>query len=491
MLHLRQKLAIQFLSSNFATVTNFIVSIVLARLLSPSEIGIFSITAVVVNFSHVFRDFGVAAFIKRQKHLTPDMLRAALGVLMTSSWIIAATLFVASDFLAAYFRQPGVGDTMKVLAIGFFFIPFGAVSNAVLGRELQAGKAAIATGVSTVVYATSCITLAYLGFSYMSLAWGNLLNIIASVTTYNLLRPKGLPWLPSLRGWRSVAHFGLGAMLSSALKAIDNAIPDLFLGKLSTAHNVGLFSRANSTVNILNHVTGPTLNYVSLPYMAAVHHSGADLGAEVTRAIAYLTAIAWPILAVTAALAPEVIETLYGSAWLECAPVIPLLCLACAVQITFSFLQPALTGIGRPYWTALPLVLVVAAKIALGLALFDGSLVSFAYAVVIAEVASIPAYLYLAHKHIQTRPGQLMLPLVSSLTLTLAVSLAVAGIKALLFDSVAAPFERLVVAGAIVLPVWTVTLLLIRHPLRRELLLMLSTVSATLQVRKRSDSGSR
>ena len=69
------------------------------------------------------------------------------------------TLFMASDFFAAYFAQPGVGDTMEVLAIGFFFIPFGGVPNAVLGLELQAEKSASATLVSTAVYGTSWLVL--------------------------------------------------------------------------------------------------------------------------------------------------------------------------------------------------------------------------------------------------------------------------------------------------------------------------------------------
>ena len=81
----RQKVALQFIVSNLALVANFVLTIVLARLLSPHDIGIFSMSAVLMAVAHVFRDFGVTAFIKREKELTSESLRNALGVLLVTS----------------------------------------------------------------------------------------------------------------------------------------------------------------------------------------------------------------------------------------------------------------------------------------------------------------------------------------------------------------------------------------------------------------------
>ena len=114
--------------------------------------------------------------------------------------------------------------------------------------------------------------------------------------------------------------------LTSSLKAIDLALPDILLCKMSGARQVGLFSRANSTVNILNHVAGPTINYVALPYLAKVHHGGHDMAAELKRVIAYITGIFWPALAVIAVLAEPIVVLLYGDAWRESARVMVWLC---------------------------------------------------------------------------------------------------------------------------------------------------------------------
>lgn len=468
MTSIRKKAAIQFFASNGATVVNFFLAVVMARLLSPEEIGIFSITAVIVSISHVFRDFGVASYLKREKTLTPEILSAATGVLLASSWTIATLLYFSSGYVADYFSQPGIYDVMRVLAVGFFFIPFGSIPQALLQRQLATEKTAIVTAISTIVYAVSCIVLASLGFSYMTMAWANLINIIVTGLTLMALRPKDLLWFPSMRGWGRVAHFGMGSMLTSTLTAVDNAIPDTLLGKLSGAHNVGLFSRANSTVNIFNHVSGPTIGYMALPYLAKSHHDGRDLATEVALAIAYLTGLIWSALAVTAVMAPDIILFLYGEAWRDCAEVVPILCIACGVQATFAFMVPALTGIGRPYWSALPLVFSVTAKVSIALVMFDGTLVSFAWAVAIGEFFAIPGHLFLARRYIALHSKAFFQAISRSLVIALLIFLSVALVKYFM-GGIESSFYRLLIVLLVMTPLWISAIFIFKHPLQKEL----------------------
>lgn len=477
---LRKTIAIQFFVSNGATVINFVLIIILARILTPVEIGIFSMTSVVVNFSHVFRDFGVSAYIRRAKILTPEIIRSATGVLVTSSWVIATLLFFASGYVADFFKQPGVGQVMRVLAIGFYFIPLGAIPQAVLARELNAEKSALVALISVPVYVSTSLILAYNGFSYMSMAWANLANIIATGLAFTALRPKGMPWLPSLRGWRDVAHFGMGAMLSSTIRALDNAVPDIVLGKISGPRNVGLFSRSNSVVNIFNTIAGPTINYMALPYLAQTHHEGRDLAAEVARAIALLTGLIWSALAIIASLAPDIIALLYGPAWAECAPIVPMLCIACAIQATFAFMQPALTGIGRPYWSAIPMASSLIVKVILVLLIFKGDLISFSWIVVVAEIFSIPGYLYLARRHINLSSFLIF----KSTRCSFSVAMVMVFCAALLvrvLDGFQTPFVRLLLVMLCLAPVWVGAVFLFRHPLSNELKAVYRTLLASAQ----------
>lgn len=465
---IRSKIAVQFFVSNGATIASFLLSVYIARLLDPSEIGVFSMAAVLVAFAHVFRDFGVVSFIRSQKTLTNESLRASMGVMFCASWSFALVVFLAAPFAARFYQHPGVADVMRVLAIGFLFIPIGSIPQAVLAREMNVRIPAIVTAVSVTIYATSMIVLAKLGFSYMSFAWANLVNIIATGSMYWLMQPKELPRLPSLRGWREVVQFGGGTMLTNSFRSADAALPDLVIGRLSTAHFVGLFSRANSTVNMLNYIAGPSISFAALPYLARVHHSGEDVSFEVKRIVAYLTGVMWPALALLACVPRELILLLYGPNWLECAPLIPALCIVAASQMSFSVLHPAFTAMGRPYLAASPILVGMLAKGTLAVALFDGTLKSFALAFVYGELLAVPAYLLLARKALGISPLQWL----AATWRSVVVAGCLMGGLVLLWPVLAQfthPAARLLLVGLYGLLAWPTMLVLLRHPLVEEL----------------------
>ena len=209
---LRRSLLITFLSSSGAAFLQFLVSVLLARMLSPSEIGIFSITVVFVNIAHIFRDFGVASYVQREAELTTEKLRSAIGVMFTSAWTISLFLLLISQSVGEWFGEPGIVPVMRVLAIGFLIIPFGSLTNSLLVREFAAEKQAIITIVGTVTFCVSCLVFAALGFGTMSLAWANLCNVVACALASIPFRPKGVPYLPPFVGWGKVSHFGAGTL---------------------------------------------------------------------------------------------------------------------------------------------------------------------------------------------------------------------------------------------------------------------------------------
>lgn len=414
---LRKKVGIQFIASNGALAANFVLSIVIARLLSPEEIGIFSMSAVLVAFSHVLRDFGVFSYIKRQPTLDPQTIRTATGILYVTSITMAALLYLSSWWWARFFRVDGVREVVQILSIGFLFIPFGAVPAAVLSRSMEVEKAAKVVLFATGVYVCASIGFALLGFSYTTMAWANLVNILAVGIGFHFVRPAGLPRRPSLIGWRKIVGFGSGTVLTSSLKALDNALPDVMLGRMGTPAQVGYYSRANSTVGIVNSVLTPTINALALPYLAKTYHSNARLDLEFCRGTSYLTCIIWPALGFMLVMKREVILLLYGNGWEGSVPAIAWLCGVVAIQTAFSLMPHALTGMGKPYATALPLGTALAFKFAFALALFDGSLQSFAEAVLIGEILAIPLYLTVLKVqlgiglrkwlHVQARPAGL------------------------------------------------------------------------------------
>jgi O-antigen/teichoic acid export membrane protein len=468
---------INFLSSSGVTVVYFFVSVLLARLLSPSEIGVFSMTVVFVNIAHIFRDFGVGTYLQREPELTPEKMRAATGVMFSTSWLAAAVLYAGSSWISMWFREPAMVPVMKVLAIGFVFIPFGSITHSLLTREYEAGKQAIVHVVGTATYAVTCLGLAALGFGTMSMAWANLANIICCAIAYVPLRPKNLPWMPSFRNWRNVIHFGVGNLLSSCLGSINSAMPDIIIGKLGSASLVGFFSRATSTVAIFGYLAGTTVTYGSLSYISQTHHRGEPVGPLLNKATALVTGVGWPALVLTYMLGKEIVLALYGEKWLPAVPAIDGLVVAGIISMAFNYTGIALTAIGRPYLSAVPVIATLLTRIALGFVLFNGHIQTFSWVICAATVASAPVMIIQHRIYLCHRFSTMLVALWPSALVSLSCMAAAWLFKMMLPPSLPAIATLLILAGPLA-SVWYLALRLTGHPLTAELHHMASGLKA-------------
>jgi O-antigen/teichoic acid export membrane protein len=467
MADLRRSIVINFFSTSGAKVLQFVVSIMLARILSPSEIGIYSMTIVFVNFAQVFRDFGVSYYLQREPDLTPDKVRSATGVVFTTSWLIGAILYGASGWLGMWFKEPGIVPVMRVLAIGFVFIPFGTVTGALLARNFAAEKQAIVHAAGTLSFCAATLILGKLGFGAMSMAYANLINILVCGIAYIPLRPKGMPYLPGFKHWRSVAHFGVGSLLTNCLAALNNSMPDILLGKLGTASHVGLFSRANSTVSIFSYVAGSTMNYGAVPYMAQTHHRGESLAPILARSTLLLTGVGWTALALTAVLGHDIVMALYGEKWLGCVPAIVPLVLAAILSLAFNYTPMAVTAIGKPYLSSIPVTITLLTRITFGALLFNGSLNGFAWALFLATLAATPVILIQQGRYFDFTAGAMVRALLPSAVVAVGTS-AVALLLAMLLPAALPAMVRLMIMALPLAVVWYVMLRVTRHALVGE-----------------------
>ena len=479
MANLRRSLIINFFSSSGAAGLQFVVSILLARMLSPSEIGVFSMTVVFVNIAHMFRDFGVTTYIQREAELTDQKMRSAIGVMFASSWTIAALLFAVSGWMGEWFREPQLTPVMRVLAIGFLVTPFGSLTNSLLIREFAADKQAYVIAVSTIAYCATCLILAALGFGTMSLAWANLVNICVCALAYIPLRPKGMPWLPSFRHWGEIVHFGIGSLATNITAAVNNSIPDLMLGKLGGARLVGLLSRANSTVSIFSYVAGSTITYGAVSYLSQAHHRGESLVPVLRRANALLTGIGWPAFALTALLGRDIVLTLYGAKWLDCVPAILPLTIAAALSMPFQYTPTAFMAIGRPYLGGVPVLVTLLGRIGFGWWMFDGTLVTFGWSICLATLVTAPVMLVQQGRYFGFHFGAFFAGLMPS-ALVSVLCLAACEALLLILPAGLPPAARVVILALPLMGVWYAGLRLTRHELVDEVHHLVSGLRARI-----------
>lgn len=461
-------------------VANFALSVILARMLTPTDIGIFSMSAILISFAHVFRDFGVFSYIVKEKEVTEQTIRTALGVLLVTSWTVGAILFFTSGLWSGFFNTPEVSDVVKVLAIGFFFIPFGSIPYALLTRNLEVKRTSKVMVVSVVTYFFTTIALAYTGHGHMTMAWANLVNIIVTGAAYHWYSTTPMPWLPSLKGWKKITHFGTGTIVTSTVAALDTALPDVMLGKMSTPAAVGYFSKAASAVSLPYTVLKSTIDYFALPYLSKLHHANEDMAAAIQQASSYISVVIIPAMVWMTVMDREIILFLFGPQWVASIDVIPWLCLTGAAGILFRLVTPALTSIGKPYAAAVPMLLVLLIKVGLAIVLFDGSLVSFGIAMAVGQIVGIPLYALVNKIYFGLGFGQWLRGNVPILLISL-----ITGVSSYLLKTWVHPnfpiFFSLLFNGLVFVGVWYGCVMVLKPPIEVELRRMQASALAVLR----------
>jgi len=321
--------------------------VVLARLLTPEDIGIFSVAAALIGLAHVLRDFGVGSYLIQETELTDVRIRTAF----TLTLCVAISLFLGVYFLtpviASFYEDDRLQDVLFLLAFNFLIIPFNSTTLAVLRRNMEFGVLFWINLCSAFTGAVSAIVLAMNGFSYMSLAWSSI-AATATICLGGLIYRRNEFWLrPTFSEWRRVASFGAKASFANVVTAIAMDINDLVIGKVMGFSSVAIISRAKGTMNIFHQDVMGAIRNVAYPTFAKANREKLDLEEIHTRAVTAITAIAWPFYGFLAIFPLEIIRVLFGNQWDAAVPLVPFFCLAGAIAATWNLVLPLLMAMGE------------------------------------------------------------------------------------------------------------------------------------------------
>jgi O-antigen/teichoic acid export membrane protein len=473
MSNLRRSIALSFAQRNSTLLIQFLSSLVIARLLSPHEIGIFAIGSVIVSFSHIVRDLGVSNYLIQERELTPDRIRAAQSIVLLTSWTIALALAVLAGPAAIFYSEPGVALTMRVLAISFVLLPIGAVTVALLNREMAFGRIYLINVTGAVVHNLTAIVLAWTGHGFISLAWAAVAG--ASVTAIGSLicrRPEQ-SWLPGFREWRRV--FAAGTKLSGASFFYEVGLggPELITGRALGFEAVAYFSRAFGAASMVLRALVDSLLPVAIPYFAKQARSDSDMKTPYIKGLAYMSVLSFPAFLSLAVLAEPLITLLYGQQWLASTRPMQILCMGLACLAVTNVAGSVLVGAGligtnlrmQAFFQPLKVVLVLVGA--------PFGLLGVATGVAVADISLSSYCIWRANRHVGATLEDIAPALLRALVVAVVTAL-MAWLALHALDSIHSVFVRLLTASLLGGLGWLIALFAVGHPLRDEFRRMLA-----------------
>lgn len=322
-------------------------TIILARMLSPAEIGVYSIAAVLTGLAQVFRDLGTGQLLVARRELSAQEQGALLAIALAMGWSLAILLAALATPLAAFFRQPVLGDVLCILALNFLLVPFSSQVTAMLRRELKAAPLLRISASYSCTQFLATIALAAHGLGPCALALGSVAATLAGFFMSLLNQPDSMVWRPTLKGVSQMIRPGGLAVIGTAIDEAGVVAPELVAGKMLGPEEVALLGKAQAVLSLFNQAVTSAVSPVVFPLFAKHAREGGDPLHAYLSAAACITALSWTFFMFAGLFAAPLVELLYGPQWQGSVPLIRIMCGAAALYSMFSMARYLLVATGR------------------------------------------------------------------------------------------------------------------------------------------------
>ncbi len=327
---------------------SWIVTLVLARLLSPEDYGLFGMAMAVIVCFELFQELGLGAAIIQRQNLSIPQINAVFWVVGGIGLLLFASSFVMSPLAAWYFEEPRLVDMIRVLGLVLLFNFLGMVPYSLLTKELDLKRRSLAEAFAVTMGVIVSITTAYNGLGFWALVYGQIVKAI--LKNLGLWFASG--WMPSVHvsfeGFNQLMGFGFRVFGASGVKSLSNSANIMIVGKFLGGQELGFFTMADALGNNpLHKLTTSVINQISFPVFSKLQNDEANLRQYFLKITQYLALIGLPLQVGMALVAHDMVVVLLSEKWV---PMVGLLQVFC-IGWTFSILQlpasPLLTSIGQ------------------------------------------------------------------------------------------------------------------------------------------------
>lgn len=372
----------------------FIITIILARILSPEDFGIIAMLGLFVGISGVFIDGGFSSALIQRQNVTRIDESTVFFFNLGMAAIAALILCISATWIANFFEHTVLEYLTYAMAFNLLLNAFGAIHATLLSKELNFKTIAKVSAVSSSLSGALAIYLAISGFGVWSMVWQGLAASIIWVMLLWFWHPWRPVWMFSFASLRRLFRFGGYEMAATLTDVISNNLYLVMIGKLFSLRDVGLYDRAQKTQRMPVMLMMGIVDRVAYSAFSAVASDKDKLVRGLRKAQATSMFINVPVLVAVIILAEPLVLTLFGPKWLSCAPILQVLALAGLLWPLHLLNLSVLKAQGRAdlfFW-----ITILKKTVAIGLTVFASfyGVMAIAWAQVF---ASLFAYIINAH----------------------------------------------------------------------------------------------
>lgn len=331
-------------------VSRLAVSVILARLLTPSEFGVVAVAMVVMVVAWQLTDLGTSAVIIQRERVDHVLVSSVFWFNLAVGAGLSAITLAGAGPLAAALGQPEAAPAIRLLAAVSILGAIGNMHHALLRRTMQFGRLATITIANALVNSVLGILLAFAGAGI----WALVVGTVSGVATSTVAAWWFEKWRPSARcslgRLREVARFSIHFFWSNALAIIFDQLDKVIISRMLGAAPLGTYAVAQRTVLSPVQAVSGAVSTVSFSAFARGQDDPGRLRSGASRAAGVVALVVLPSMVGLAVLADQAVAVVYGPQWEAAVPVVRILAPVAAVQALLCVTASVMLAMGRSDW---------------------------------------------------------------------------------------------------------------------------------------------
>lgn len=327
--------------------TQFVVSIILARLLAPDDFGLIAIVTIIISIANVFIQSGLGTALIQKKDADDQDFSSVFYASLSLAAIIYTGIFFTTPLIARFYNNDELIPIIRVLTLTLFIGVFSSIQYAYVARNMMFKKLFFRSMGSIIPSSIVGITLAFAGFEVWALVAQQLFSASLSVA----ILWYTIPWRPqlsfSIQRLGKLFSFGWKLLLSSILDTLYSQIQGIVIGKMFSPANLAFYDRGSHFPYLIVNNINNSIQSVMLPSLSAYQDDRPQVKKMMRRAIVTSSFLIIPMMAGLAAIAEPLVLVLLGEKWLSCVPFVRIFCFFYAFYPIHTSNLSAINALGR------------------------------------------------------------------------------------------------------------------------------------------------
>ena len=325
----------------------FIVQIVLARLLLPEDYGLIALVTIFIALANTFIQSGFNTALIQKKDADEVDFSSVLYLSLLAAGILYIVLYMSSSVIANFYQEPELTSVLRVLSITLFFGAFNSIQNAYVAKNMMFKELFFSSLGAMLISGVVGVIAAYMGFGVWALVIQQLTNqcMVTVIMWFTVKwRPK---FIFSLKRVKVLFSYGSRLLASALISRLYMDIGTLIIGRIYSPAILGFYNRGEQFPQLIVSNIDGSIQSVMLPTLSAHQDDRVRVKDMVRRSIVTSSFIMLPMMVGLAVVAEPVVKILLTDKWLPSVPFLRIFCASYALMPVHTANLQAINALGR------------------------------------------------------------------------------------------------------------------------------------------------